>query len=267
MRDYLMRFPRPVYAPDDAAAAGGAGAAGAAAGASGAASGSGAAAVAGASGAAGATGTLGNLIAGATAAAATGATGTAGTTGATAGASGATGGATGTTGTTGATGAAAAIEYTDFKVPDGIELGKEAVGEFKTLAGELKLDQAGAQKLVDLYTKSAMEAANAPYKLWEETQANWQKEVKADPEIGGANTATTFSNIAKLIDRFGGKEAAAIRGAFEFTGSGNNPEVIRFLARVGKVFAENPNVTGRAPTTQQDRASRMFPSLAAKAAG
>lgn len=264
----LMRFPRPVFAPDDAAATGGAGAAGAAAGASGASSaaGSGAAAVAGASGAAaGATGAapLGNLVAGATA----GATGTAGTTGATAGASGGTGGATGTTGTTGATGAARAVEYTDFKVPDGIELGKEAVGEFKAVAAELGLNQEGAQKLVDLYTKSAMEAANAPYKLWEETQATWQKEVKADPEIGGSNMPTTFSNIAKLIDRFGGKEAAAIRGAFEFTGSGNNPEVIRFLARVGKVFAENPNVTGRAPTTQQGKAERMFPSLAAKAAG
>lgn len=162
---------------------------------------------------------------------------------------------------------AKAVEYTDFKVPEGIELGKEAVGEFKAVAAELGLNQDGAQKLVDLYTKSAMEAANAPYKLWEETQATWQKEVKADPEIGGSNMPTTFSNIAKLIDRFGGKEAAAIRGAFEFTGSGNNPEVIRFLARVGKVFAENPNVTGRAPTTQQGRAERMFPSLAAKAAG
>lgn len=159
------------------------------------------------------------------------------------------------------------VEFTDFTVPEGIELDKEAVGEFKTLAGELKLDQAGAQKLVDFYTKAAMTSANAPYKLWEETQATWQKEVKADPEIGGANMPTTFSNIAKLIDRFGGKEAAAVRAAFDFTGAGNNPEAIRFLARIGKVFAENPNVTGRAPTTQGvTKAERMFGNPAAKAA-
>lgn len=199
-----------------------------------------------------------NFVAGATGAAepAAGATGPAGATGA---------GATGA-GATGAAGAPAKVEFTDFTVPDGIELDKEAVGEFKTLAGELKLDQAGAQKLVDFYTKAAMTSANAPYKLWEETQIQWQKDIKGDAEIGGANMPTSFANIAKLIDRFGGKEATAIREAFSYTGAGNNPEISRLLARVGKLFAENPSLTGQAPKPATDRASRMYPNQAAKAA-
>jgi hypothetical protein len=87
-------------------------------------------------------------------------------------------------------------------------------------------------------------AAKQPYDLWNNTQADWQGEVKADKEIGGPNFDATKATVARVIDTVGGTEAKAIRDAFNFTGAGNHPAIVKFVARLGKYVTEGGPVAG-----------------------
>ena len=139
---------------------------------------------------------------------------------------------------------ATAAEYKDFAFPDGLKGDDATLGRFKDLAFANKLTQDEAQKFVDLYAESVIEAAGEPYKLWEETQGKWQEAVKQDSEIGGKNYDAMKATCAKLIDSIGGKEAKAIREALIFTGAGNNPDIIRLVYRAAKALTEGRHVAG-----------------------
>ncbi len=164
--------------------------------------------------------------------------------------------------------AAKPIEYKDFKVPEGFKFDDAKLAEIKTDFAEAKLSQDQAQKLIDKHVAAVKSAAESPYKLWNDTQAKWQKEVMADPEIGGANfEPKTKPAIAKAITTFAGDAAgqAAFKEAMNFTGAGNNPTIVRFLARLGASLMEGSPLSGK-PTAVVDRsfdamAARRYPNM------
>lgn len=134
------------------------------------------------------------------------------------------------------------------------------MGEFLTIANDLKLSPEVAQKLVDLQTKLTMQASEAGSKAYGELQAKWQDEVRTDPQIGGPKLEENLSYVAKLIDRFGGEKAIAIREAFAETGAGNNPAIVRFMVALGKEHADPSPVTGRPSSSPADAASILYPN-------
>lgn len=159
----------------------------------------------------------------------------------------------------------APIEYTDFTLPEGVEASPEQMAAFKEAAAGAKLSQEQAQGLMDLHTKALTEAATKPYEVWRDTQEQWQKEIKADPEFGGAKLETeTIPSIAKAIKAFSPTPEAekALRQAFHLTGAGNHPEMIRFMARIGKSLAEGTHVGGK-PTDGdggKSAAQKLYPT-------
>lgn len=210
----------------------------------------------------------GNLVAEATAGAAAGADGGSGAdTGAAA-----TGGAGEAEGGKPGDGAAEAgakpgekepVEYTDFKLPEGVQADEKTMSDFKTTAREAGLSQDQAQKLVDLHTDAVKAATDASTQLWYDTQKQWQAEVLKDPEIGGANFEPMKATVAKAIDAVGGEDAAKIRQAFDYTGAGNNPDIIRFLYRLGKAIGEGGAVASGTPTTVEapkTAAEKLYPT-------
>jgi hypothetical protein len=136
---------------------------------------------------------------------------------------------------------------------------------FKEAAAGAKLSQEQAQAFVDMHQKAITEAATKPYEMWRDTQKAWQDTIKADPEFGGAKLETeTLPAIARAIKAFSPTPEAekALRQAFSFTGAGNNPEVIRFIARVGKTLKEGTHVAG-SPTSGdggKSAAQKLYPS-------
>ena len=155
------------------------------------------------------------------------------------------------------------IEYTDFKLPEGVKVDDEVMGQFKTLAAESKVSQETAQKFMDLHTAAITKAANAPYDAWRSTQSAWQAEIKADPAIGGKNLGQTQTAIAKAIDSMGPAEAKAFRQALNFTGAGNNPAIVKGLALLGKSFTEGTAVSGAKPSGGDGKtaAKSIYPTL------
>lgn len=152
-------------------------------------------------------------------------------------------------------------EYTDFTMPEGITVDETKLTEFKAIAADAGLPQETAQKFIDLYGTQTKETIEAPYKLWKATQETWQNEVKADPEIGGAKLEGTLSGIAKMIDEIGGEKAADVRQALNYTGAGNNPAVIKFLARLSQQFNEpTPVAIGKPVVTDKSPGQTLYPN-------
>ncbi|WP_017773839.1 hypothetical protein [Paraburkholderia kururiensis] len=154
------------------------------------------------------------------------------------------------------------VEYTDFALPEGVEVDQKVMDSFKQIAAEAKVPQEAAQKLVDLYSSQVKEAVERPYKLWVDTQKEWQDQVKSDSELGGKNFENTTSTIAKAINAIGGEQAKAIREAFSFTGAGNNPEIIRLVYRMAKAVTEGGAVNGSKPAgvNTKSPAETLYPN-------
>lgn len=146
--------------------------------------------------------------------------------------------------------------YEAFKMPDGVEVDTAMLAEFQPVAKELNLDQAGAQKLVDLYTKASAQMAERQQKVWADTQDKWVADAKADKEYGGEKFNENVAIAKKAIDAFGTPE---LKEALAATGAGNHPEFIRFCMRVGKGLAEDKFVSaGSASAGKRDPAEILF---------
>ena len=145
-------------------------------------------------------------------------------------------------------------ESYEFAMPEGVQLDKTAADEFTTIAKELKLDQATAQKVADVGAKMAQRQAEAHTKLVE----SWTEAVKSDKELGGDKLAENLGVARKALDAFGTPE---LRDVLNATGFGNHPEVIKAFYKIGKAISEDRFVTGGAKGPETDMAKRMFPSM------
>jgi hypothetical protein len=137
--------------------------------------------------------------------------------------------------------------YAEFTAPEGFEIDPTALAEATPLFKELGLDQARAQKLVDFYAKQSQQAAEAPFKLWQDTQKEWVDSIKADPEIGG-KLDTVRATVAKVIDSLGPELAADFRQAMDFTGAGNNPAFVKVMFKLAAQLTEGGFVRGGNPS-------------------
>jgi hypothetical protein len=145
-------------------------------------------------------------------------------------------------------------ESYDLKMPDGVQLDSAAAEEFTTIAKELKLDQAAAQKLADVGAKMAQRQAEAHAQLVE----TWTEQVKTDKEIGGDKLEENLGVARKAIDTFGSPELKALLNS---TGLGNHPEFVKLAFKVGKAISEDRFVTGSPKGPETDMAKKMFPSM------
>lgn len=147
-------------------------------------------------------------------------------------------------------------------LPEGFELDEKAATSFLDIMNNAELspiDRANA--LINLQADLGRAASEAGSKAWEEQQEAWQQEVADDQEIGGQNLEKTISNIGGLLDRFGNDE---VRKAFDQTGAGNNPHVVRFLNAVATVLGEGKPAPGNLPANGAPKtaAEVLYPNMA-----
>lgn len=150
----------------------------------------------------------------------------------------------------------------EIKVPDGVEVDAATMDRFKPLAKEMKLDSAGAQKLVDLYIDSQTNFSKKAEAAWTATKEQWREAVSKDTEIGGAKFEETVRVARQAIEKFGGQ---ALKQALNDLGIGNHPEIVRFAYKVGKAISEDSigGTTGAPPQQNSEEAAyrAAFPSM------
>ena len=152
--------------------------------------------------------------------------------------------------------APAALTAEDIALPEGLQADPEIVnGLVETLNAD-QTPQERAASLLDLHKQVLDQSEKQMQEAWQSTQEEWRKAVKALPEVGGDNLDQTLGDIAKVVDRYGGKEA---REALDLTGAGNHPAVVQLFAKLARDLNETPPVSGEPPSgAPKSRAERMF---------
>lgn len=139
--------------------------------------------------------------------------------------------------------AAGAPEKYELTPPEGFEaIDPALMGEAEPVLRELNLSNEQAQKLVPLVGKAIQDAVakanDAGAQQVADMRKGWADAFDADPEIGGANRKATEAAAAKAFDHYGLKPGEGLRQLLDESGIGNHPDMIRFVARVGRDLAE-----------------------------
>lgn len=150
---------------------------------------------------------------------------------------------------------APAAEYTDFAVPDGMEMDAEVLTNFKGIAKELGIPQEAAQKLIDLQASLETKRSAAAEQAQAEQAQQWAAQIKADKELGGENYSKTVETAVKAIEQYGSPE---LRSLLNETGIGNHPELVKFCHRIGKALSEDGLVMGGTQSTSRKSDAEVF---------
>lgn len=149
------------------------------------------------------------------------------------------------------------ITYEDFSLPKGLALDPEVMEQFLPFAQELKLDQAGAQKLVDMGSMLATKMQQQALDAWQEQITGWAEQTRNDPDIGGNNLQSVLASGRVALENFG---TPALNQLLKDSGIGNHPEVIRFMNRIGKEVSNDSIVTGSSANTA-DPLIALYPTM------
>ena len=153
----------------------------------------------------------------------------------------------------------------EWKLPEGVTVDQERIGEFNKEFGEFlvsnkldaKLGQEFGQKLLNRHISEiqsvAEKVAQAYNKVWTDQTKNWYDQFVKDPEIGGNRRDTTVTAAREFITRHGGtpEQQAAIRTLMKTTGVGNHPALIRLFANANTKMGEPKPLTAQAPPAQK----------------
>lgn len=135
--------------------------------------------------------------------------------------------------------AGAPDEYVDFDMPEGVTLDADLLGKASPIFKELGLNQEQAQKLVNLQAEQIQANSAASVESFEAQKEDWLNQTKNDSEIGGDKFETTVKNAQLAIDKLG---SPGLKEILDGYGVGNNPDMVRFVARVGELLREDsPN--------------------------
>lgn len=126
--------------------------------------------------------------------------------------------------------------YEDFKLPDGMEMDADVLGEFKNLAKELNIPQAKAQQLIDFQTQLASKQAEQYQAAVTKQAQDWAASIKSDPEVGGENYDKSVASAIKVIQSFGDP---ALTELLNTSGLGNHPALFKFCHRISAAISED----------------------------
>jgi hypothetical protein len=164
----------------------------------------------------------------------------------------------------------------ELTAPEGYEVDKAIVEEVTPLFKELKLTQAQAQSLTDVWNKHSIEAAKSVEEAVTNQRNSWREEVAKATDIGDGKDGLkpeVRKNIDAAISTLGDAKAIAdFKSAMDFTGAGDNPAFIRAMNQFGKLLGEGTPVRGAGPAPvtapgagPKNAAQALYPNLPSSA--
>lgn len=159
-----------------------------------------------------------------------------------------------------------AESYADLKIGEEFTVDETALGAAKDIFAEAQVPPEAAQKLLDLYTSNIKAATEAAQKATQESftalNTKWATETNALPEFQGEAKKQTLAILGRTMDEFGSPEA---REAFNLTGAGNNPHIVRYILSLAQAVVEGSPTSQGAPVTTDPRkgkslGQRLYPT-------
>lgn len=158
---------------------------------------------------------------------------------------------------------AGAPEKYELTAPEGQEFDAASFEAVEPIFREIGLSNDQAQKLVAAYGEKIMPALAERAKSQLETQAaatrkEWSDSFHNDPDLGGANKDRTLSDAARAFDHYGLKKGEGLRQMLDESGLGNHPDLIRFVARVGRDLDEGGFERGDVVTQPKSPEGKLY---------
>ena len=136
-----------------------------------------------------------------------------------------------------------------------VVVNRQDYSEFAQLARECNLSESTARKLL------AFETGRQQRQVYQHNGLGrtWVRELRNDPEYGGAQFESTVRSAKAALTRF--DEDNAVRDLLNQTGYGNNPGIVKMLARVHEALADDHVTASRGGGVKRERtlAQRMWP--------
>lgn len=141
-----------------------------------------------------------------------------------------------------------APEAYDLKVPadladTGVEFDKEAFAAIEPIVREMNLSNDAVQRIVDGYATKVLPLLQSRAEERADTfgadlAKTWEAEARADPEIGGAKFDETKALARQTFIKFGVKADSPFLTLMEESKLGSHPDMLRFVANVGRSTGE-----------------------------
>jgi len=129
----------------------------------------------------------------------------------------------------------------EFALPEGFTP-SDYSDRFAEVASHLKLGSREAGTLMAFWAEVAKDVEDSRVDAWNDARRHWAHATMRDREMGGKNLSSTVGYAATAVNTFG---TEGLKEVFRATGLGNHPEVVRFMAKVGRAMAEDPLLTGQ----------------------
>jgi 3-oxoacyl-ACP reductase-like protein len=158
-----------------------------------------------------------------------------------------------------------APEPVALKFPAGAD--QATVEGFSKLVADSGVKAEQAQKIVDFYAGVQSQAQAAQQEAQQKTIAGWVTEVKADPEVAGADGKQFDANMAaavRAVKDFGGEPLVKLLNE---SGLGNHPLLVKAFVAIGKARAEDriggtSNAAGKSNLSPDEQLQRdLYPTM------
>ncbi len=153
------------------------------------------------------------------------------------------------------------IVYTDFNMPEGVNLNEGAMKDFIPMAQEAGLTQEQAQKFVDIGGRLAEESMTLQEAAHEKQVSEWSQAAFEHPDLGNGSREAYKEAMAyadKALMAFGDKDLA--RTLME-TGLVHNPSLLLYFKKSGQAISEDTLITSRRQgKSQADQYRDMYPA-------
>ncbi|MBB3453901.1 hypothetical protein FHT86_002157 [Rhizobium sp. BK313] len=131
----------------------------------------------------------------------------------------------------------------EFKLPEALKDDSDKMGAYTGVLAEHRVPPEAGQKLLDMHATAmqsyAEQVAQNQMKVWNDTRADWRKQVMADEQLGGAGHQTAMGAIARMRDMFvSEKDMPAFDEFLRITGAGDHPAFLRMLHSAARHFDE-----------------------------
>jgi hypothetical protein len=123
--------------------------------------------------------------------------------------------------------------YEDFKLPEGVEINSDMMDKAKAEFKAKGYSQDQAQAAVDLYIAEQTKQVE----IFHQTRKEWVNEIKTDKEFGGEKFDQTVTGAQLALRKF--DTDGQMLSLLETSGFGDNPGVIKFLARIHAAMGED----------------------------
>jgi len=138
-----------------------------------------------------------------------------------------------------AEGEAVAADYTEFTLPEGVNLNEGAMKDFVPMAKEAKLTQEQAQKFVDMGGRIIEESVALQEQAHQEQKQEWINASFNHPELGAGRREQykeAMGYADKAMRAFGDKDLAK---TLMDTGLVHNPSLLIYFKKAGQAISED----------------------------